>query len=301
MDAAGPYDRARALSAFKLGDVTFYWITRACAISVLLILGGIILSLIVGAWPAIREYGASLPVDAALGAVGRSAGAGCARPDLRHADHLRDRDDDRDSGRPRHRDFPHRDLPDLAAPSDRACHRTARRHSLDHLRHVGLLRAGPVPGQHLPALHDQRVRRRPRAGHDLRRSALLSQPVQRVADPGDHGAAVHHRDLGRRLQDGAAGAEGSRLRRRLHHLGSRPQRRHPLHPGRRDRRHHAGARPRARRDHGGDLHHRQFVQDPVLDLRAGHHDLGGDRFRIRRERRPASIRPDPAWPACCSC
>src|SRR5437879_9547640 len=59
MDAAGPYDRARALSAFKLGDVTFYWITRACAISVLLILGGIILSLIVGAWPAIREYGAA--------------------------------------------------------------------------------------------------------------------------------------------------------------------------------------------------------------------------------------------------
>src|ERR1700748_1300196 len=57
MEAAGPYDRARALSAFRLGDVTFYWITRACAISVLLILGGIILSLIVGAWPAMKEYG----------------------------------------------------------------------------------------------------------------------------------------------------------------------------------------------------------------------------------------------------
>src|SRR6202158_2680992 len=59
MEAAGPYDRARALNAFKLGDVTFYWITRACAISVLLILGGIILSLIAGAWPAIKEYGLS--------------------------------------------------------------------------------------------------------------------------------------------------------------------------------------------------------------------------------------------------
>src|SRR5438094_5683327 len=57
MEAAGPYDRARALSAFKLGDITFYCSTRACAISVLLILGGIIISLIVGAWPAIREYG----------------------------------------------------------------------------------------------------------------------------------------------------------------------------------------------------------------------------------------------------
>src|SRR3982074_3138780 len=59
MEAAGPYDRAKALSAFKFGDVTFYWITRACAISVLLILGGIILSLIAGAWPAIKEYGFS--------------------------------------------------------------------------------------------------------------------------------------------------------------------------------------------------------------------------------------------------
>src|SRR6478609_5667088 len=57
MEVAAPYDRAKALNAFKLGDVTFYWITRVCAISVLLILGGIILSLIVGAWPAIREYG----------------------------------------------------------------------------------------------------------------------------------------------------------------------------------------------------------------------------------------------------
>ena len=57
VEAAGPYDRAKALSAFKVGDVTFYWITRASAISVLLILGGIIVSLIVGAWPAMRQYG----------------------------------------------------------------------------------------------------------------------------------------------------------------------------------------------------------------------------------------------------
>jgi phosphate transport system permease protein len=57
MEAAGPYDRAKALNAFKFGDKTFYWTTRACAIGVLLILGGIILSLIAGAWPAMREYG----------------------------------------------------------------------------------------------------------------------------------------------------------------------------------------------------------------------------------------------------
>jgi phosphate transport system permease protein len=59
MEAAGPYDRAKALSAFKLKDRAFYWTTRACAISVLLILGGIILSLAVGAWPAMKQYGFS--------------------------------------------------------------------------------------------------------------------------------------------------------------------------------------------------------------------------------------------------
>ena len=32
MQAAGPYDRVRALQGFKLGDATFYWLTRVCAI-----------------------------------------------------------------------------------------------------------------------------------------------------------------------------------------------------------------------------------------------------------------------------
>jgi phosphate transport system permease protein len=59
MDAAGPYDRAKALNAFKTGDQVFYWLTRISALSVLFILGGIILSLIAGAWPALREFGFS--------------------------------------------------------------------------------------------------------------------------------------------------------------------------------------------------------------------------------------------------
>ncbi len=57
VEAAGPYDRAKALSAFRFGDATFYWMTRVCAISVLLILSGIILSLIAGAWPAMKAFG----------------------------------------------------------------------------------------------------------------------------------------------------------------------------------------------------------------------------------------------------
>lgn len=57
VDEAGPFDRARALSAFRLGDTVFYWMTRIAALSVLGILGGIILSLIVGAWPAMKTFG----------------------------------------------------------------------------------------------------------------------------------------------------------------------------------------------------------------------------------------------------
>ena len=57
LEASGPYDRARALSAFKLSDNVFYWATRIAALSVLGILGGIILSLIVGAWPAMKAFG----------------------------------------------------------------------------------------------------------------------------------------------------------------------------------------------------------------------------------------------------
>ncbi len=52
-------DRAQALKQFALSDKTFYWLTRASAICVLLLLGGIILSLIVGAWPAIQHFGLS--------------------------------------------------------------------------------------------------------------------------------------------------------------------------------------------------------------------------------------------------
>ena len=45
MEVAAPVDRARALSAFRVGDNVFYWLTRLSALGVLVILGGIIVSL----------------------------------------------------------------------------------------------------------------------------------------------------------------------------------------------------------------------------------------------------------------
>ena len=49
--------RARALARFKLSDAVFGWVTRLSAVTVLLILSGVILSLIIGAMPTIQAYG----------------------------------------------------------------------------------------------------------------------------------------------------------------------------------------------------------------------------------------------------
>jgi phosphate transport system permease protein len=50
-------DRAKVLRRLQFSDASFRWLTRAAAIAVLLILSGIIISLIHGAWPALRTFG----------------------------------------------------------------------------------------------------------------------------------------------------------------------------------------------------------------------------------------------------
>jgi phosphate transport system permease protein len=49
--------RARALDRLRLGDIVFRYFTRGAAITVLLLLGGVIVSLFIGALPAIRQFG----------------------------------------------------------------------------------------------------------------------------------------------------------------------------------------------------------------------------------------------------
>lgn len=51
------FDRATALARFNTGDQIFRHLTRAAAVLVLLLLGGVIAALVVGAWPAIRAFG----------------------------------------------------------------------------------------------------------------------------------------------------------------------------------------------------------------------------------------------------
>ncbi len=55
--AANADARVGHLRRLLAGDAAFYWACRIAAYSVLLLLGGIIVSLIVGAWPAIKTFG----------------------------------------------------------------------------------------------------------------------------------------------------------------------------------------------------------------------------------------------------
>ena len=74
---------------------------------------------------------------------------------------------------------------------------------------------------------------------------------------------------------------------RLHHLGSGVQGRAALHQGRRDRRHHARPRPRAGRDDGGHLRDRQLQPARfavAVRGRQQHHLGAGQRVRRSRQR-----------------
>jgi phosphate transport system permease protein len=60
-DIAGAVEapsRAKVLGRLRRGDIAFRLLTRSAAISVLLILGGVIGALIIGAWPALQAFGA---------------------------------------------------------------------------------------------------------------------------------------------------------------------------------------------------------------------------------------------------
>src|SRR3954453_14223259 len=57
VDAEEVAKRTRVLNKLRLGDLVFHQITRAAAILVLLVLGGVIVSLLIGALPALQESG----------------------------------------------------------------------------------------------------------------------------------------------------------------------------------------------------------------------------------------------------
>src|SRR5215468_9453660 len=67
--------RARALNKLRITDVIFRVLTRASAIGVLVILGGVILSLLIGSLPALREFGFSFLIDQRWNPVTEKFGA----------------------------------------------------------------------------------------------------------------------------------------------------------------------------------------------------------------------------------
>jgi len=67
--------RSKALSKLKLGDNAFRHLTRAAAVFVLLLLSGVILSLVIGSWPALMKFGAGFLISERWNPVTENFGA----------------------------------------------------------------------------------------------------------------------------------------------------------------------------------------------------------------------------------
>ena len=72
---ASQVDRARVLQRLRLGDAAFRHLTRAAAVTVLVILGGIIVSLVYGSLPALRTFGVGFLFEQSWNPVTEKFGA----------------------------------------------------------------------------------------------------------------------------------------------------------------------------------------------------------------------------------
>ena len=70
-----PADRADVLKRLRLNDLVFRVLTRSAAVAVLIILGGIIISLVHGAWPALAKFGLGFLVNDSWNPVTNKFGA----------------------------------------------------------------------------------------------------------------------------------------------------------------------------------------------------------------------------------
>ena len=77
-EKSGVFDRARALARFRLGDRFFHGVTLTAALAVLILLGGVIVSLVVGSIPAIQEFGFGFLATEVWNPVTDKYGAGAA-------------------------------------------------------------------------------------------------------------------------------------------------------------------------------------------------------------------------------
>jgi len=75
IEPAAAYSRARALNRLRFTNAIFHGLTRVAAIGVLVLLGGVIVSLISGSLPALREFGFSFLIEARWNPVTEKFGA----------------------------------------------------------------------------------------------------------------------------------------------------------------------------------------------------------------------------------
>jgi phosphate transport system permease protein len=75
IDAGEASDRSRVLAKLRLGDIAFRSLTRTAAIFVLLLLSGVIVSLVIGAWPALSKFGPGFLVSERWNPVTENFGA----------------------------------------------------------------------------------------------------------------------------------------------------------------------------------------------------------------------------------
>ncbi len=75
IEAGARFTRARALARLRLGDLVFHALTRAAAIGVLLLLGGVIVSLVSGSIPAFQAFGLDFLIEQRWNPVTEKFGA----------------------------------------------------------------------------------------------------------------------------------------------------------------------------------------------------------------------------------
>jgi phosphate transport system permease protein len=75
VDAGAVFTRARALDRMRLADKSFHALTRAAALGVLVLLGAIIISLIIGSLPALQAFGLGFLVEERWNPVTEKFGA----------------------------------------------------------------------------------------------------------------------------------------------------------------------------------------------------------------------------------
>src|SRR5450631_3063593 len=75
MSVAEQVDRSKVLQRLRLGDAGFRHLTRAAAVTVLIILGGIIFSLVYGSLPALRNFGVGFLFEESWNPVTEKFGA----------------------------------------------------------------------------------------------------------------------------------------------------------------------------------------------------------------------------------